>query len=123
MQTRQIGGMLAVAIFSVWILGCSRSQSAKATAEQLEKSYEKVDTTLKQQVAQAGSALQASNYTDAILIMNQVAQTQALDEAQKKAIGSVISQTRQALHHNPHLDNPQLYKALSELTVRAHGEN
>ena len=71
----------------------------------------------------SGAALQASNYTAAILIMDQVAQTQPVDEAQKKAVDSVITQTRQALQQNPQLDSPQLYKALSDLKVRVHGEN
>ncbi len=114
---------MAVVLVAALIAGCSKSQSAKAAAEQLQKSFEKADTTLKQQVAQAGAALQASNYTAAILIMDQVAQTQPVDEAQKKAVDSVITQTRQALQQNPQLDSPQLYKALSDLTVRVHGEN
>jgi hypothetical protein len=55
--------------------------------------------------------------------MDRVVQTQPVDEAQKKAVDSLISQTRQAVQQNPKLDNPELYKAISDLMVRVHGEN
>ena len=104
--------------------GCnSKSQSATVTAEQLQKSFQKADPSISQQVLQAGSALQASNYTEAILIMDRVVQTQTINDTQKKAVDSLIIQTREAVQRNPKLDSPQLYKAMSDLMVRVHGEN
>jgi len=55
--------------------------------------------------------------------MNRAIQTQLMDDAQKKAVDALIVQTRQAIKQNPKLDSPQLYQALSDLTVRVHGEN
>ena len=125
MQThgKQAGWMIIAAIIAVAVVGCNRGQSAKATAEQLAKSFEKANASIKQEVVQAGDALQASNYVQAIIIMDRVVQTQQIDEAQKKAVDAVIIQTRQAVRQNPRLDSAELYKATSDLLIRVHGEN
>jgi len=112
--------MAAVAVTA----GCgSKSTSAKIAAEQLQQSYEKTDAPIKQEVAQASAALQSGNYAQAVITMNRVAQAQAMDEAQKKALGTLIQQTRQAVQQNPKLNSPELYKAMSTLVTRVHGEN
>jgi len=104
--------------------GCSsKGQPASITAEELQKSFQKAEPSVAQEVLQAGSALQASNYTEAILIMDRVVQTQPINDTQKKAVDALIIQTREAVQRNPKLDSPQLYKAMSELMVRVHGEN
>jgi len=104
--------------------GCSsKGQPASITAEELQKSFQKAEPSVAQEVLQAGSALQASNYTEAILIMDRVVQTQPINDTQKKAVDALILQTRDAVQRNPKLDSPQLYKAMSELMVRVHGEN
>ncbi|MBI3852341.1 MAG: hypothetical protein HY298_18960 [Verrucomicrobia bacterium] len=115
--------LLAVMVVALALGGCSKHQTAQATAEQLQKSFEKADASLKQQVVEASTAFQASNYTQAIITMDRVVQTQPIDEAQKKAVDALIVQTRQAVQQNPKLDSPQLYKAMSDLMERVHGEN
>ena len=112
------------ALAALAVTGCgSKNQSAKVTAEQLQKSFEKAEPSIAQEVVQAGSALQASNYAQAVVIMNRVVQTQTIDEAQKKAVDALIIQTREAIARNPKLDSPQLYQAMSDLLIRVHGEN
>ena len=101
---------------------CQRAQPLKATAAQLEKSFKK-DASVTADVAQASKALQNSNYTQAMLIMNHVSRGRSLDEAQKKAVDALILQTRQAIEKNPKLNDAQLYKAMSDLMVQVHGEN
>jgi len=104
--------------------GCSsKGQSATVAAEQLQKSFQKAEPSIAQEVLQAGSAFQASNYTEAILIIDRVVQTQPVNDTQKKAVDALILQTRDAVQRNPKLDSPQLYKAMSDLMVRVHGEN
>ena len=122
-RVQQFRWMMAAMVVAMAMSGCSKNQTAQATAEQLQKSFEKADASLKQQVAEAGTAFQASNYTQAILTMDQVVQTRPIDEAQKKSVDALIVQTRQAVQQNPKLDSPQLYKAMSDLMVRVHGEN
>ncbi len=122
-QVKQTGWMIVVALVAVAAVGCGKSQSSKAAAEQLQKSFEKADPSLKQQVTEVSTAFQASNYNQAIIIMDRVVQTQPVDEAQKKAVDALIIQTRQAVEQNPKLNSPELYKAMSDLFVRVHGEN
>jgi len=50
-------------------------------------------------------------------------ESQPIDEAQKQAVSVLIQQTRQAVKQNPKLNSPELYKAMSDLVVRVHGEN
>jgi len=125
MKTRfeQAGRILVVGMVAVTVIGCGRNQSARAAAEQLQNSFETANATIKQEVMQAGDALQASNYARAIIIMDRVVQTQPIDEAQKKAVDALIIQTRQAIRQNPKLDSSELYKATSDLLIRVHGEN
>jgi hypothetical protein len=52
-----------------------------------------------------------------------VTRTQPVDEAQKQAVSVIIQQTRQAVKQNPKLNSPELYKAMSDLVTRVHGEN
>jgi len=120
---KQAGWMIAVAVVVVAVVGCSKSQSAKAAAEQLQKSFEKADAAIKQDIVQANTAFQAGDYTHAITVMDRVVQTQPIDEAQKQAVAALIIQTRKAVEQNPKLNSPELYKALSDLFVRVHGEN
>ena len=116
--------IIAVALVAVAVSGCTRKgQSAKLAAEQLQRSFAKADASVTQQVAQASTALQAGNYSQAIQTMNRVVQTQPVDQAQKQAVSTLIHQTRQAIQQNPQLNSPQLYKAMSELVERAYGEN
>lgn len=104
--------------------GCgSGKTSAKVAAEQLQKSYEKADASSREAVAQAAAALQSGDYTQAILAMDRVAQTKQVDAAQKEAVGTLILQTRQAVQQDPSLNTPELYKAMSDLITRVHGEN
>src|SRR6185369_8911225 len=104
--------------------GCSsKSQSSKVTAENLQKSFEKAEPAVAQEVVQAGSAFQTGNYSQAVLIMDRVAQTQRMDDNQKKAVDDLIVQTRQAVQRNPKLDSPQLYQAVSDLFIKVHPEN
>ncbi len=105
--------------------GCgSKAGSDKVAAEQLQKSYEKADAPIKQQVVQASEAFQAKNYAQAISTLNRVVQSQpVVDEAQKKAVDILIKQTREAIAQNPNLNSPELYKATSDLFFRIHPEN
>jgi hypothetical protein len=116
---------LATGMFLAMIgSGCgSKTPSAKMTAEQLERSFEKTEVSLAQEVTKASSAFQTSNYEQAILIMDRVVQSRAMDEHQKKAVDALIIHTRQAVEQNPKLNTPQLYQALSDLFIKVHGEN
>ena len=78
---------------------------------------------MKQEVVRAATALQTNNFVEAVHIMDRVVQAQPIDEAQKKAVDALIIQARQAVQQNPKLNTPELYKAMSELMVRVHGEN
>ena len=121
-MTKAAGRCLTVAFLVV--AGCSsKDQSAKAAAEELQKSFAKADASITQEVVQAGLALQESNYVQAMLIMNRVVQEQPVNEEQKKAVDALIIQARQAIQKDPKVDGPELYKAMSDLTVRVHGEN
>jgi len=105
-------------------IGCGGGKtSPKIAAEQLQKSFAKADASSREGVAQVASALHSGDYTRAILIMDRVAQATQVDAVQKKAVGTLIRQTRQAVQQDPHLNTPELYKAMSDLIVRVHGEN
>jgi hypothetical protein len=111
-------------ILAAMTWGCGqKSHSPEVTAENLQKSFEKSEPSVAQEVREASTAFQGSNYTQAILIMDRVAQARPMDANQKKAIDDLIIQTRQAAQQNPKLDSPQLYQALSDLQLRVHGEN
>jgi hypothetical protein len=55
--------------------------------------------------------------------MDRVAQGRQVDEVQKKAVGTLIRQTHQAIQQDPNLNTPELYKAMSDLITHVHGEN
>jgi hypothetical protein len=55
--------------------------------------------------------------------MDRAAQTTQVGAAQRKAVGNLICQTRQAVQQEPKLNTPELYKAMSDLILRAHGKN
>jgi hypothetical protein len=115
--------LLTVAIVTA-VAGCSaKRQAASVTAEQLEKSFQTADAATTNAVVQATAALQGSDYTRAVTIMNQAVQGQNMDDAQKKAVDALLIQTRKAVEQNPKLNNAQLYEAMSSLLVRVHGEN
>jgi hypothetical protein len=121
---KQTAWLLATALAAVAATGCgAKNQSAKAAAEQLQKSFQKADASIPEEVVQASSAFRASNYTQAVIIMDRVVQTQPIDPAQKKAVDALIIQTRKAIEQDPKLNTPQLYQAMSDLLVRVHGEN
>ena len=104
--------------------GCGRGKaSPQIAAEQLQKSYAKADAPSREGVAQVATALQSGDYTRAIVTMDRVAQAKPVDAAQKKAVGTLIRQTRLAVQQNPKLNTPELYKAMSDLVLRVHGEN
>jgi hypothetical protein len=100
----------------------ARSPSPSATAEQLQASFQKTDSATTQAVVQASVALQENRFTEAILIMDRVVQSQPINQEQKKAVDALIVQTRRAIQQNPKLDSPELYKAISDLMTRVHGE-
>jgi len=103
--------------------GCGKNQSPEVAAEQLQQTYEKADAPIKQDVAQATAALRSGDYASAIIAMDRVTRSQPVDEAQKQAVSVLIQQTRQAVKQNPKLNSPELYKAMSDLVTRVHGEN
>ncbi len=104
--------------------GCGGSKtSPQIAAEQLQKSFVKADASSREGVAQVASALQSGDYTRAIVTMDRVAKAKPVDAAQKKAVGTLIRQTRLAVQQNPKLNTPELYKAMSDLILRVHGEN
>ena len=79
------GWITVVAMAALAMGGCNRSNlSPKVAAEELQKSFAKADSTVKQEVAQAGAALQAGDYTQALIAMDRAAQLQPVDAAQKK---------------------------------------
>ena len=119
----QASGIVAVAFAATTVAGCGKSQSTKAAAEQLQQSYEAADAPVKQDVAQASAALQSGDYAAAIITMDRVTKSQPIDAAQKQAVSLLIQQTRQAVKQNPKLNSPELYKAMSDLVIRVHGEN
>ena len=128
MKTRTLlnrAGWIAAAVLAVVAMsGCSRNGlSPQATAEALQKSFAKADPDVKQEVAQAGAALQAGDYTRALIAMDRAAQARPVDAEQKKAVGFLIQQTRQAVQQNPKLNTPELYQATADLILRVHGEN
>ena len=92
-------------------------------ADQLEKSFRKADASIPEEVVQASTALQASNYTQAVILIDRVVQTQPIDAAQKKAVDALLIQIRKAIEQDPKLDSPELYQARSDLLIRVHGEN
>jgi hypothetical protein len=118
---RNITGLGAVALL---VAGCgARNPAPQITAEQLQQSFQKAEAPIVQEVAQASAAVQVSNFPQAVIIMNRVAQAQPLNPAQVQAVDALLVQTRKAIERNPKLDSPQLYQAMAELLVRAHGEN
>jgi len=117
-------GIIAVAALTLTIGGCGpKNRSVKDASEQLAKTFEKADASAREEVFQVKSALQSSNYVQAITIMDRVVQSRPIDDAQKQAVDALLIQTRQAVENNPKLNSPQLYKAMSDLLVRVHGEN
>ena len=118
---RYFAGLMVIALLAV---GCAaKNTSPQVTAEQLQQSFQKAEAPIVAEVAQASTALQVSNYSQAVIIMNRVAQAQPLNASQVQAVDALLIQTRKAIERNPKLDSPQLYQAMSELLVRAHGEN
>ena len=121
---KQTAWLLATALAAVAATGCgSKNQSAKVAAQQLQRSFQNADASITEEVVQASNALQASNYTQAVIIMDRVVQAQPIDAAQKNAVDALIIQTRKAIEENPKLNTPQLYQAMSDLLTRVHGEN
>jgi len=115
--------IVVAAVIITTVAGCGKNESPQVAAEQLQQSYEKVDAPIKQDVAQATAALRSGDYAAAIITMERVTRTQPVDEAQKQAVSVIIQQTRQAVKQNPKLNSPELYKAMSDLVIRVHGEN
>ena len=121
---KQTAWLLATALAAVAATGCgSKNQPARVAAEQLQKSFQKADASITEEVVQASNALQASNYTQAVIIMDRVVQAQPIDAAQKNAVDALLIQTRKAIEQDPKLNTPQLYQAMSDLLTRVHGEN
>jgi predicted Zn-dependent protease len=115
--------IVVAAVIITTVAGCGKNESPQVAAEQLQQSYERVDAPIKQDVAQATAALRSGDYAAAIITMERVTRTQPVDEAQKQAVSVIIQQTRQAVKQNPKLNSPELYKAMSDLVIRVHGEN
>jgi outer membrane protein assembly factor BamD (BamD/ComL family) len=120
---KRAGGIMVASITLVAVVGCGKSHSPAVAAEQLQRSYEKADAPAQQDVARASAALQTGDYAAAIITMERVTKSQPVDEAQKQAVSILIQQTRQAVKQNPKLNSPELYKAMSDLVARVHGEN
>jgi outer membrane protein assembly factor BamD (BamD/ComL family) len=114
---------MAFALVGAVLAGCGKSRSPEAAAQQLQQTYEMAEAPVKQDVAQATAALRSGDYAAAIIMMDRVTRTQPVSEAQKQAVGVLIQQTRQAVKQNPELNSPELYKAMSDLVIRVHGEN
>jgi Tfp pilus assembly protein PilF len=121
-RAKQISWRIVAVIVAVAVVGCGKRPSKPAT-EQLQRSFEKADAAIKQDIVQANTAFQAGDYTRAITVMDKVVQTQPINEAQKQAVDALIIQTRQAVQQNPKLNTPELYKATADLMLRVHGEN
>jgi hypothetical protein len=121
-HAQQISWRIGAVIVAVAIVGCGK-RSSEPAREQLQRSFEKADAAIKQDIVQANTAFQAGDYTRAITIMDQVVQTQPINEAQKQAVDALIIQTRQAVQQNPKLNTPELYKATADLMLKVHGEN
>src|SRR5437899_5855994 len=103
---RDVAGPVVAALLAE---GCAANDPpAKVAAEQLQKSFQKAEAPIVEEVAQASTALRTNNYSQAVVIMNRVAQTQPLDAAQKAAVDALLIQTRKAIERNPKLDGPQL---------------
>jgi hypothetical protein len=118
---RYSAGLMAMALLAA---GCAaKNTTPQVAAQQLQQSFQKAEAPIVEEVVQASTALQASNYSQAVIIMNQVAQAQPLNASQVQAVDALLIQTRKAIERNPKLDSRQLYQAMSELLVRAHGEN
>lgn len=123
-QLNRPGWIMVMILAAVTMSGCNRSGlSPQATAEALQKSFAQAEPEVKQVVAQAGAALQAGDYTRALIAMDRAAQARPVDAEQKKAVGFLIQQTRQAVQQNPKLNTPELYQATADLILRVHGEN
>jgi Tfp pilus assembly protein PilF len=114
--------MIGVVVAVVGLVGCGK-KSARPATEQLQQSFEKADTAIKQEIVQANTAFRAGDYTRAITVMDKVVQSHPIDAAQKQAVNALIIQTRQAVKQNPKLNTPELYKATEALMLSAHGEN
>ena len=111
-------------VMTVAIFGCgARKHPSEVVAEELQRSFLKTNASMTNEIVEASDALRASNYVAAILVMDRVVQAQVIDDAQKKAVDTLIVQTRKAVEQNPKLNSPQLYQALSDLQLRVHGEN
>lgn len=116
--------IIKLAAVALATAGCgAKPQGIKATAEQLEKSFLKSEPAITAEVARASAALQATNFTEAVLIMQRTLPAQVTDAAQKQAVDALILQTRQAIARDPKLNSSELYQAMSDLMVRVHGEN
>ncbi len=120
---RCVVGFVALALGLAMFPGCEKSQSPELAADQIQQTYERAQAPVQQEVAQATAALRSGDYATAIITMDRVTRTQPVDEAQKQAVGLLIQQTRQAVKQNPKLNSPELYKAMSDLVTRVHGEN
>ena len=103
--------------------GCDRKPTPKATAEQLQKSFAKSEAPQQELVSQATTALQAGDFTGAMVTLERAVQLRPADAAQKQAVGQLILQTRLAIQQDPKLNTPQLYQAMDKLITRVHGEN
>lgn len=95
---------------------------------QLDKGYAQAEPAIRDEVQKAKSQLLNSNYTEALLTMDRIVAAQqqegrALSPEQKQAINAVVVQSREAIIQNPKFNTPELYKAMSDLILRAHGEN
>src|ERR1043166_2828843 len=90
--------IIAIAALAVAAGGCgAKNRSVKNASEQLAKSFEKADASAREEVVQVKSALQSSNYVQAITIMDRVVQSRPIDDAQKTAVDALIIQTRRAV--------------------------
>jgi len=121
---KELGRVAILALLTSGLSGCGGTNlSPEATVQQLQQSYESAGAPIKQEVSQASAALQAGNYTEAVVLMNRVVQSQPVSLEQKQAVANLIRQTQLAVRQNPKLNNAELYRATSELILRVHGEN
>jgi len=120
---KRVFSMIPGVALAIVMAGCGNHQSPAVAAEQLRRSYEQAAAPVRQEITQASAALQAGDYAAAIITMDRVTQAHPIDEAQKQAVSRLIQQTRQAMNQNPKLNSPELYKAMSDLVLRVHGEN
>ena len=99
--------------------GCTKKENTAGSY--LQKSFAAADPAVRDIVEKASAALQRSNYTEAVVMMYQLAEGHQISATEKKAIGMVLAEINQGLAANPGLETPDLYRARAALIEKVHG--